>query len=138
MPFTDVSLVEIILNSIAFVVIFVFGLAVYLKNPKSHTNILFFLLAIVLDAYIVSTIFALHPIVKTLESNLFWIRMDMFLGSFIATFLFLLAYTFPRNKINLAKKYWVFTIFYTLLMVVISFTPLVFKSVSYPIVKSRS
>ena len=44
MPFTDISLIEIILNSVAFIVIFVFGLAVYLKNPKSHTNILFFLL----------------------------------------------------------------------------------------------
>ncbi len=132
MPFTDPSSFEIILNTIAFVVIFVFGLAVYFKNPKSHTNILFFLLAIVLDAYIVSTVFALHPIIKTLESNLFWIRMDMFLGSLIAAFLFLLAHTFPKNKINLKTKYLVFTILYTLAMVVISFTPLVFKSVSYP------
>lgn len=133
MPFTDISLIEIILNSVAFIVIFVFGLAVYLKNPKSHTNILFFLLALVLDAYIVSTIFAIHPIVKTLESNLFWIRMDIFLGAFIATFLFFLAHTFPKNKITLNKKYLLFTIIYTLLMAGISFSPFIFESVSYPV-----
>ncbi len=133
MPFTEPSNFEIILNSVSFVVIFVFGLTVYFKNPKSHTNVLFFLLALVLDAYIVSTVFALHPIIKTLESNLFWIRMDMFLGSFIAPLLFLLAHTFPKNKITLSKKYFIFTIVYTLSMVVISFTPLVFMSVSYPV-----
>lgn len=132
MPFTDITLVEIILGSVSFIIIMAFGLAVYFKNPKSLTNILFFALSIVLSAYIVSTAIALHPIVKTLESNLFWIRMDMFLGSFIAPLLFLLAHTFPQNKLRLGKKYLIATIIYTLIMAVISFTYLVFKSVSYP------
>ncbi len=132
MPFTDITLFEIILGSISFIIIMAFGLAVYLKNPKSHTNILFFALSVVLSAYIVSTAIALHPIVKTLESNLFWIRVDMFLGSFIAPLLFLLAHTFPQNKLRLGKKYLVATTLYTIIMAIISFTYLVFKSVSYP------
>lgn len=132
MYFTQIPIIEIILGSIAFIIILAFGLAVYLKNPKSHTNILFFVLALVLNAYIVATAIALHPIIKTLESNLFWIRVDMFLGSFIAPILFLLAHTFPKNKITLSKKWLKITAGYTLIMAVISFTDLIFKSVGYP------
>lgn len=131
-PFVPITITEVILGSIAFIVILAFGLAVYLKNPKSHTNILFFTLALILDAYIISTAVALHPFIKTIENNLFWIRIDMFLGSFIAPVLFLLAHTFPNNKISLSKKWLNITVIYTLIMAVVSFTALVFKSVSYP------
>lgn len=131
MHLINIPAVEIVLGSISFIIIMAFGLAVYLKNPKSHTNILFFALAVVLSAYIVSTAIALHPIVKTAENSLFWIRMDIFLGSFIASLLFLLAHTFPQSKIRLKNKYLFFTIAYTILMAVLSFTYLIFKSVIY-------
>lgn len=131
MHLINIPAVEIVLGSISFIIIMAFGLAVYLKNPKSHTNILFFTLAVVLSAYIVSTAIALHPIVKTAENSLFWIRMDIFLGSFIASLLFLLAHTFPQSKIRLKNKYLFFTIAYTILMAALSFTYLIFKSVIY-------
>lgn len=128
--FAPISTLEIILGATSFIIITALALAVYFKNPKSWTNRFFIILAVVLDAYIISNAFSLHPIVPTLANQFFWIRMDMFLGAFMSPALLLLAHTFPANKISMPSKYLWLIITSTMISAILSFTPYLFSSLS--------
>jgi signal transduction histidine kinase len=130
--FTPISFLEIVLGTLSALIIGTFGLAVYLKNPKSWTNRFFACLSFIFTIYPLANAFALHPPILTLENNLFWIRMDMFLGSFMAFFLLLLAHTFPGDKFRMPKREFALLSFITIINVIISWTPLVFHTVGYP------
>lgn len=132
-PFTPVSNLELILGTIAFIAITSLALAVYLKNPKSWTNRLFIILSLVLDAYIISNPISLHPIVHSLKNQIFWVRTDMFLGAFMSPALLFLAHTFPNSKITMPKKYIWIILTSTVICAILSYSPYVFSSLSYPV-----
>lgn len=125
------NILEIILGVIAFFAISFLGLAVYLRNTKSHTNRLFLVLALILDTYVVTNYLSLHPPLGTPENQLFWIRIVMFQGSFIGPALFLLIHTFPKDKIYLPFKYLLSLFILMASSAAASILPLVFKSIEY-------
>ncbi|MEK7090722.1 MAG: histidine kinase dimerization/phospho-acceptor domain-containing protein, partial [Patescibacteria group bacterium] len=129
--FTPISSLEIILGFTAFTANTYLGLMVFLKNPRSWTNRLFALLALVLDLYIVVNPPSLHPPLETPENQLFWIRMVIIVAAFIGPLLFLLIHTFPSGVITLKKEY------VTLILALAGVTALaslnfhVFESITY-------
>ncbi|MDE1970895.1 MAG: hypothetical protein KGI50_04965 [Patescibacteria group bacterium] len=95
----------IIQNIFAFIVVAYLGISVLLRDPKSATHRLFFLLAFLQDVYIVTNYFSLYPPLPTIADQLIWIRLVMLVGAFVGPTLFLLAITFPRNTIPLPLLY---------------------------------
>lgn len=97
-------MIEILLGTLTFISNSILAFLVYFRNTKSATNKLFFLLAYVINVYLITNYFSLHPPSPTPESQLRWIRIVMFVTSFIGPILVLLVHTFPHDKIRLSKK----------------------------------
>ncbi len=129
---TAITNTEITLGIIAFILNTYLGLAVYMKNPKSWTNRLFFILVLVLDAYIVVNPVSLHPLSPTPEGQLLWIRIVMFFAALMGPLLFLLAHTFPQSRISLRPLYLAGTLLIMALTAGAALSDLVYKSISYP------
>ncbi|MCX7997241.1 MAG: ATP-binding protein [Patescibacteria group bacterium] len=75
------------------------GTIIFLRNRRSWTNRLFLLLALLINTYIIVNYISLNPPGGTLEEQLAWTRLVMFVTSFIGPTVFLLVDTFPREKI---------------------------------------
>ncbi|MDP3735083.1 MAG: ATP-binding protein [bacterium] len=123
---------ELLLGALAFSTAGLLGLVVFLRDRKSATHQLFFVLAVLIEAYIVVNFVSLHPPRTTPESQLFWIRMVMFVVSYIGPTLLLLVTTFPAKRIRLS---WRLLVPVGMLMVAsaaASLLPFVFSSIHYP------
>lgn len=101
------------------------GLVVYLKNPGSWTNRLF--LAMTSSFAIWSTVnyFSLHP--RGL-SQLEWIRLVMFCAAALCLSVFLTFQAFPNRSMPASKYSRKLAILGTLIVMPLTLTPLVFKS----------
>jgi signal transduction histidine kinase len=104
------------------------GLFTLVKNPRSATNQLFFLLTIIISSWAVSNYFSLHS--STPEQTLFWIRMVMLITSPMGPTILLLVKAFPDVEINLKKKLLYPIIGLAVADMLLAFTPLMFSSVS--------
>lgn len=124
--------IELVLAFVTFLLTTYLGFSVYVQNRKSWTHKLFALLAFLIDIYIVVNFLSLHPPRPTPENQLFWIRMVMFICSFIGPALLLLVHTFPKPKIRLKKKYLIALLILMTASAIASITNLVFKSIEYP------
>lgn len=122
---------ELMLGMIAFLASTYLGLMVYLRNPKSATHRLFAVIAGLIDAYVAVNYLSLHPPLQTPENQLFWIRVVMFVTSFIGPMLFLLVHTFPRDTITLRGRYLAPLLSLMFLSATLSMTPLVFQQLEY-------
>lgn len=131
MNFTPISQFEVILDVFSVVAITAIGLAVFLKNQKSWTNRLFFILSMIFNIYVIINSISLHPIVKTADGQLFWIRLVMFLSSFMLLFLFLLAYNFPKKEFTIKKPVLFTFITLSIINAAIAISPFMFTDISY-------
>lgn len=122
---------EILISAIIFIISLGLGFTIYIKNPGSSTNRLFFLLSFLIDIYIIINYLSLHPPSQTLESQLFWIRMVMVITSFMAPTTLLLVHTFPGERITLKLRYIMAIGFLTLASASLSATSLIFKSLEF-------
>lgn len=102
--------INLLVAIVTFFATFFLAVLIFSRNHKSWTNILFTCLAGVLGVYIVVNYLSLYPPVSTAYSQLFWIRMVMFVASFMGPLLLLLVHTFPGDKIKLHIGY-IFIIF---------------------------
>lgn len=125
-------LLEIILTGITFILSTLLGLFIFYRNTRSWTNRFFFILTILLDCYLVVNYISLHPPGRDPSIQLFWIRMVMFVCSFIGPTLLLLVSTFPGNKILLKRKLLIPLLLLCLASAAASLTPLVFSSLQFP------
>lgn len=118
---TVLLFVIIIVNSLL-------GLLVYLKNPKSVTNRLFLMLIASMIAWSVVNYISLHPI---FFAQLFWIRLVLFMATPLCLLVYLTFTVFPAQKIE--KETWKINtaIIATFIVMILTLTPLVFKSISY-------
>ncbi len=123
---------EILLDTIAFISSIILGALIFFKDPKSWTNRLFFVLSALIDTYIVVNYISLHPPTPTPESQLFWIRIVMFVTSFIGPALVVFIHTFPGTRVTLRKKYLLPLLSLMVLSASFSLGTLVFKSIEYP------
>ncbi len=124
--------IELILGAVAFFASVYLGAAVYLRNPKSWTNRLFGILALLNNAYIIINFLSLHPPQETPENQLFWIRMVMFITSFIGPVLILLVHTFPRERVAMRPRYLILLGLLMLTSASFALSDLIFKSIEYP------
>lgn len=105
------------------------GLLVFLRNPKSATNNLFFLLTFDIVLWACANFFSLHPVLGL--PVLFWMRLVMFLAVPQAVLFFLLMHTFPRNKISLPGLYLWPLIVSSAVTMVLTFSPYLFTDVEF-------
>ncbi|MDP2695693.1 MAG: ATP-binding protein [bacterium] len=132
MIFESISILEIVLGTSAIIVTSYLGVAVYIRNPKSWTNRLFGLLALVINAYVLVNPLSLHPPGGRPEDQLFWIRWVMFLAALLATILFLLSHTFPKDGLRLKRPYLTGITIWTVVNAILALTPAVFSEIQYP------
>lgn len=123
---------ETLLDVVTFSAATFMGLFVYVRNKKSWTHRFFFLLAIIIDIYIIVNYLSLHPPENTPENQLFWIRIVMLTTSLIGPLLVMLVSTFPGEKLVMKKKYIISLMMLMIASVIASITPLVFSSIEYP------
>lgn len=123
---------EILLDIIAFVSSAALGVMIFFKDTKSWTNRLFFVLSVLINAYIVVNYISLHPPTAQPETQLFWIRVVMFVTSFIGPALVVFIHTFPGTKVTLRYKYLVPLLGLMSVSAVFALSSLVFKGIEYP------
>ena len=104
------------------------GLIVFLKNPKALTNKLFFFLTSTLVLWSMVNFISVHPV---FFAQLWWIRLVLSCGALLNLAVFLTFLTFPsyslsKRLVTMARLAVVFTI----LVVPLTLTPLVFKSLN--------
>lgn len=97
------------------------------KNPRSATNILFFLFTIALILYLPANYLLSQQ--ATATDAFWWVKVVMTLALFINILYFLLAATFPHNKITLRPFIFWLCIGATLPLLVLAPKNLVFSSV---------
>lgn len=118
---------ELTLALISTIGILFLGLFTYHKNPKSTTNILFFLFSLSFTTYNVFNYLALHQSQDSL--TIFWIRLVMANAGVIVLIFLLLTATFPRTKLELNKLTVLLSIILTFPIIGLSLSNLVFSSV---------
>jgi len=131
MNYFKIEHVEILLGIFTFLVTTYLGIVVYVKNSKSLTSRLFLVLSFLIDVYIVVNYLSLHPPHPTPDSQLFWIRIVMFVCSFIGPTLVLLAYAFPYDVKQLKTRYILPLFALMTASAAASLTPLVFQAIDY-------
>lgn len=106
----------------------VLGIISYQKNPNSATHKLLTFLTLIFACWTVANYFSLHS--STEEETLFWIRMVMVITAPMGPVLYLFSKAFPGPELK-TNKFILFMLFSLSLVVAgISFTPLLFESVS--------
>lgn len=101
------------------------GLAAFKKNPNSTTNILFLVLTLIVALWSVANYFSLVSVNST--TILLWIRIDMVITAVMFPTIFLLSQSFPSRTLGLSKIWAALIGIWTLLIGLMSMTPLVFK-----------
>ncbi|MCL4367335.1 ATP-binding protein [Patescibacteria group bacterium] len=81
--------------------LFVLGLLVYLNNPKSATNRLFFLMALASSLSAVG-VFA-SKLVADSETVFFWVKFTMMAASFASPLILLFILNFPEEKLKINR-----------------------------------
>lgn len=123
---------EIFLGIIAFVLNTYFGLVVFFRNHRSWTHRLFLLLAIIINIYIVTNFFSLHPPEPTPENQLLWIRLVMAVVAFVGPTVLLLVHTFPKPKLLLSRRVVGALGLLASTTAFLSLTPAIFSGIEYP------
>lgn len=125
-------LLEALVSVIIFLISFGLGFIIYIKNPRSWTNKLFFILSLLIDVYIIVNYLSLHPPIPTAANQLFWIRMVMMLTSFVSPVTLLLVHTFPSERIRMKWFPLILIGILALSSGAASTTSLIFKTLEYP------
>lgn len=102
------------------------GLAVYLRNRKSATHILFFLLTSDIAFWSIANYFSLYP---AFLSQLDWMRLVMFFAIPQTVLFFLLIHTFPSQTIRLSNISVMAVIVSTLVAMFTTLSPYLFVDV---------
>ncbi len=122
---------EIVSGIVVLLLCLYLSITVFLKNSKSATNKLFSLLSVLLAAYVVVNYISLHPPGGQLN-QLWWIRMVMFVCSFIGPVLVFLVHNFPADNFTIKPKLSVPVAILCLGSAVASLSPLVFSGINFP------
>lgn len=121
-------MVEILILAIACLLNGLIGLAVYLKNPRSHTNRLFFMLTCSFAAWSLVNYVSVHPV---LFSQLTWIRLVLFNASILCLLVFLTFLAFPESTIRHHDRRRVtLAVGFSVIAMLLTLTPFVFKGLN--------
>lgn len=123
---------QVVLGVVTFSFSSYLGGLLLVRNQKSATSRLFFLISLVIDAYIIVNYLSLHPPGGPGDSQLFWIRAVMFVTSFLGPILVFLVHTFPEDRLKLSWRYSVPLVIVMIGTALASTTSLIFKGLAYP------
>lgn len=101
---------------------------VYKNNPRSAANLLFVFLSIFSSLWLIANYISTHP--KFLESSIVWIRLTIFFAAPQATLLFLLAHTFPSEKIRFSRRVFFVLLALMGLVMIVNVSPFAFERVA--------
>ena len=100
---------------------------VYKNNPKSLTNIILGILSIVTSSWLIVIYVSLLPM--DLLSNLFWIRLSIFLAVPQAVLFFLLSNTIPEGRLKIKRNILVGVLVWAVLIMAITISPYAFVDI---------
>lgn len=127
----NTSLLEILLGVLMFLASTGLGVIIYVRNRANAANRIFLLLSLFIDMYVVVNYISLHPPAGTSESQLFWIRIVMFVTSFIGPLLVLFVATFPRVQLTRKRRFLIPLGLLSLASAGLSLSRLMFTSIEY-------
>ncbi len=119
-------MLEIIFLSLTCFLNGLLGLVVYTKNPKSTTNRLFIIMIGTFILWSIVNYYSLHPI---LFSQLIWVRLVLFTAAPLCLMVYLTFTVFPSQSFEGSKTLRLLAIVYTLIVMSLTLTPLVFSSI---------
>jgi hypothetical protein len=119
---------EVLLGVLVFFANTYLGVLVFLRNIKSWTNRFFFLLALLIDAYVVTNFHSLHP---GDYDQLTLIRLVMFVTSLIGPTLLFLVHTFPSTEFTMKRRYAIPLVLLMVTSASLSLLPYVFTDLQY-------
>lgn len=102
-------------------------LFVYIRNPRSATNIIFSLLGFTISIWLI--IFYLSLQSWSIGMNLLLIRFSIFFATLMSALFFLLAHTLPSNKILLKSGHFLTLTIITCFVMIITISPYAFTDV---------
>jgi len=105
------------------------GLLVFLNNPRSYTNKLFFLMALTFAGSALGVYMAAAT--TTSSVAFFWVKVLMLFASWSSTVILFFIYTFPREKFTFNKFFVIITVFVSLVFSYASIFNLFYKKVEY-------
>lgn len=123
--FTNLDLLSL---GIAIAAIGTMGFAVYFSKPESRTNRSFFLFSIVTVAWGIVNFFSYQ--FSDPKTTLWLFRAIMFFAVFQAFFFHRLFTVFPEDTLRVGKMYRFIVVPMTLLVALVTLTPLVFSAIS--------
>ncbi len=103
------------------------GLVAYLKNTKGTTNRLFFGLTLSLVTWSGANYISVHP---SIFSQLVWVRLVLFFAAILNLAVYLTFKVFPRYKFNHREIWTQIFIVYTIFVMGLTLSPLVFVSLT--------
>jgi signal transduction histidine kinase len=106
----------------------VLGVMIYNKNPMSATHRLLALLTVIFALWTISNYYSLNS--PTAGATLFWIRTVMFITAPLGPVLYLFIKAFPGSQLKINKIFLRILILAVLVVQMLSFTPLLFSSVT--------
>lgn len=123
------ALLSPILFATAVIFNLLISLFVYIRNPKSATHIIYFLLGIVISVWLSIHFLSTRPISP--QTNLILIRLSIMIVALMDMFFLLLSLTLPNSKFYLKKLYFVGLILISSVVMLIAISPFAFVSVKF-------
>ncbi len=117
-------MVQLFILIIAGLINILLGLFVLLNNKKSVTNKMFCSLTFVFALWSIVTFISIHPVIL---DQLTWVRLVLFTAALLNLFVYLTFAVFPALNFNGRSRFRVFAILYTVLVMALTLSPLVFK-----------
>lgn len=118
---------DLLVTWITIVANLLLGVSVFQSNPKSVTNKLFFLLTSIIILWTTTNYFSLQTLEP--QTALVWIRIVMSVVALMFPTIFILAHTFPRDRLNLNKTTLASIVIWTAVIVTLALSSFVFSEV---------
>ena len=119
---------DLLLVGIAIAGILLLGFIIFLNNPHSATNRIFFAFALLNVIWGISNY--LEYRFTTIDTTLWALRIHLFLSCWYALFFFTLAYVFPKDKLTFPRWYTFILVPVVATTAILTLTPLVFSGIS--------
>ncbi len=116
-------MVELVLLGISSVLNTLLGLFVYINNPRSATNKLFFTLTSSFVIWSIVSYFSVHPIYF---SQVVWVRLVLFSATFLSLAVYLTLTVFPSHTMTGNKRNRTILMLATGIVMLLTITPYVF------------
>ena len=105
------------------------GITVYIKNPKGFTNRAF---AFLISIFVIWSVVSYISVNPALLSQLTWVRLVMFFAAILNFAVFLTFLSFPNKPLNAKyRKFIKIALVGTLVVLPLTLSPLVFKSLDF-------